>query len=449
MSLLPLVLVAAILAADAGYGVSLGTLSQDPILVAVTAIGPTIVILLVAWWTCRRTARHVGQGHAERMAGAAALVRLARALVLINAIFAVLALEWLGTIRGLTGDLVFVDELIVMLPALGALYLLGVAWYPIEVSIAATTGNPVPLASRWGFAWSQFSIGVLLILLPALLIVAFIEAIEAIDTSWISDAWRQVLFLVVVAAVFLGMPLVVRGLLAVRPMAPGPLRDSLLDVCDVHAVRVREILRWRTGGVMLNAAVVGLVGRLRYVLMTDTLVRMLPERYIEAVMAHEVGHVRRRHMPWLFLSIVSLVLLAEVALVPIPVLPRGDSLLQLGVLLVVLWVGFGWISRRFEQQADAFAVQHLSRSDAETELVTVEAVTTMIGTLQAIATLNGDRIRRHSWRHGSIAWRCGNLARLAGQPRHRLPIDTVVARIKLATLVVGPASLAVLFFLHA
>src|SRR5690606_31987071 len=75
-------------------------------------------------------------------------------------------------------------------------------------------------------------------------------------------------------------------------------------------VRFREVLLWRTFGGMVNAAVMGMLAPLRYILLSDALLEHLPAEQVEAVMAHEVAHIRKRHLVWLLvLSGSAMVLL--------------------------------------------------------------------------------------------------------------------------------------------
>ena len=93
-------------------------------------------------------------------------------------------------------------------------------------------------------------------------------------------------------------------------------------------------------------------------------------------------------------------------------------------------MGFGWVSRRFERQADAFAVRHM----AEGEHVDADAVGVMTRALERVATLNHVPVARRSWRHGSIAWRQDYLHSLVGTSVDVSPIDRTVTRIKAAAL---------------
>ena len=107
----------------------------------------------------------------------------------------------------------------------------------------------------------------------------------------------------------------------------------------------------------------------------------------------------------------------------------------IGILAV-----FGWVSRRFERQADTFAVQHFNGPDqGAPQLITVDAVTVVSETLEMIAQLNAVAARRRSWRHGSIVWRQAYLRSIIGCDRGRLPVDRQVRWIKTvaATVVVS------------
>jgi hypothetical protein len=113
--------------------------------------------------------------------------------------------------------------------------------------------------------------------------------------------------------------------------------------------------------------------------------------------------------------------------------PQGD--LALGVATgAIAFLGLGWISRRFERQADAFAAAELSRRSGS-GVVDFAAVGIAASALDRVAELAHVDPRRPSWRHGSIRRRQANLKAIAGLPLERLPIDRTVFRIKLATLV--------------
>jgi Zn-dependent protease with chaperone function len=266
-------------------------------------------------------------------------------------------------------------------------------------------------------------------------------------------AWsglREAATIAAAAGVFLFSPLIARAVLDTQSLPQGPLRETLSDVCRRHRIGVRDLLLWNTNGSMINAAVMGLIAPLRYVLITDALLETLRENEVRAVMAHEIGHVRRRHMVWLVLCLLACFLLAAIA-VELP-LRSIERTLHLGSawdepltifsalmqLVIGLWV-FGWICRRFERQADTFAVQHLSglgTPQAMNGHVTSESVDAMRGALETIAQLNTVDPSRHSWRHGSIRWRQRYLDSIIGKPIAALHIDRLIVGVKIASLVV-------------
>jgi hypothetical protein len=221
-------------------------------------------------------------------------------------------------------------------------------------------------------------------------------------------------------------------------------------VCRRHHVGVRDLLLWKTSGSMINAAVMGLIAPLRYVLITDALLETLHANEVQAVMAHEVGHVRRRHMVWMVVCLLACFFLAA-HVVAWPVRMAGYlahwpeqwehpldiacSLLQLTLGLLI----FGWVCRRFERQADTFAAQHLSGLGTPAEKqanITPDSVSAMRAALESIAELNTVDPSRHSWRHGSIRWRQRYLASIVGRPLLRLPIDRLVRWLKVISAIV-------------
>ncbi|MFD0397482.1 M48 family metalloprotease [Kitasatospora sp. NPDC127121] len=83
------------------------------------------------------------------------------------------------------------------------------------------------------------------------------------------------------------------------PMPPGPLRSALLALAERDGVRVRDVLvadaSRRTTA--LNAYVSGL-GATRRIVAYDTLLSTATPREVELVVAHELGHVKHRDVPF-------------------------------------------------------------------------------------------------------------------------------------------------------
>ena len=367
-----------------------------------------------------------------------------RLFIVLNSLFVILLMDWLSVVRGMTGNLILIDELIAISPVLVASLMSGRFLYTID-HIRSFDANRVVGQSGWRFAWCYLCMDMLLMILPGMLFLGLYELIYSAAVSQWSNAARYALLVVGGVLILLVIPLLMRLFLFLRPMSMGETRDRLEQICRRHRVRIRDILIWSAGGSVLNAVVIGFLGRLRYIVLTDSLLRLLPERYTEAVMAHEVAHIRLMHLPWLLGAVVSMLLVIEALLLPMNDLIHDDILVRLVILSLAFWLIFGWVSRRFEWQADAFAAVHLTDSIGGHEtLVSLEATTTVINSLYSINSLNGSSPGRYSWRHGSTSLRCRNLQALVGLSTEYLPIDRVVFRAKLIILLSGLIATGVL-----
>lgn len=461
MSILPIILIAIVMAVDGGL-TPLGRAWPIPNWAPWLEMWlPPLVILVIAWLGVRLCAKRLARGRVPGpLITADRLMRATRWLIVINHIIAVLVLDGLGAVRRVTGDLVLVDELLTTLPALLALVATWWIYYPIERLLVQASlvrrldaGSPIyPTLTRGQYVLVQVRMNLLLMLVPVLLIAGLSEAIDDLWKHWRfgSSGVREGATIVLAAMVFMFAPVMARLVLDVEPLPKGPLRDGLAEVCRRHHVGVRDLLLWKTSGSMINAAVMGLIAPLRYVLITDALLETLHANEVQAVMAHEVGHVRRRHMVWMVVCLLACFFLAA-HVVAWPVRMAGhfarwqenwEQPLEIGCSLLQLTLGlifFGWVCRRFERQADTFAAQHLSGLGTPVEeqaSITPDSVSAMRTALESIAELNTVDPSRHSWRHGSIRWRQRYLASIVGRPLLRLPIDRLVGRLKIASALV-------------
>src|SRR2546421_4810537 len=114
---------------------------------------------------------------------------------------------------------------------------------------------------------------------------------------------------VAAAVVFLLVPKVLRRVLNTCPLPQSTLRRRLEMLCQRANVRFSDILLWRTQNNIGNAAVMGILPWMRYFLLSDVLVERMTDEEIEAVFAHELGHIVHRHMTWYALFFIVLILL--------------------------------------------------------------------------------------------------------------------------------------------
>jgi Zn-dependent protease with chaperone function len=265
--------------------------------------------------------------------------------------------------------------------------------------------------------------------------------------------------------------------LGLRSLPAGPLRDRLLATARRLRFRCSDLLLWNTGRGMANAMVVGLLPWPRYVVFTDRLLEEFSPDEVEAVLGHEIGHVRHLHMP-LYLGFLT----ASMAVFGVLLNnaqshaePLRDYLFDRGGpiavwlleampavvgLLGYVFVVFGFLSRRCERQADVFGCRagscadpHCQGHDEKTTLTVggkglcPTGIRTFIRALEKVAVLNGISRDRpgflQSWQHSTIARRVAFLEGLLADPRRESSFQRRLLLVKCGLLAVLAVALIV------
>ncbi len=421
-------------------------------------LGPKLLLVAAYALACQRTLRLLGKGHALRSHRRLDRFTNLYGLLLLPLFVLDVAVGGLASVRQVIGDLVVIDELLLMLPTLGVMVAGWAFYHPIDRALREAAlfrniddGHAVyPIWTRRQFIFAQLRHQVLLIFVPLMMIFAWSELLDTIATREagpLAANHKPLLTALGAGLVLLCAPLVIRHMWDTRPLPAGRVREALESLCQRYRVRVRELLVWRTYGGMANAAVMGLVAPVRFILLSDLLLDRASAKEIEAVMAHELAHVKKRHMFWLLAAALGAGGVIELGMrsilgfwMPWHTEPAWWLMMLLAAPGLLLWAGwFGWVSRRVERQADTFAVQHLASTGSTQHepgpvCVTQEAVSAMVAALQQVAHLNHLRPTRRNWRHGSIAWRQHYLKTLVGKPIDALPIDRHMKLINLSSL---------------
>ncbi len=236
--------------------------------------------------------------------------------------------------------------------------------------------------------------------------------------------------LVAAGGIFVSAPAIIVRIWRTSPLPAGPLRNRLEQLSRQVGVTCRNILIWHTGRMIVNAAALGVVRPARYVLLSDAMLEHFDDDDVEAVFAHEAGHVVHRHIPYMVLFLTTGLILLFGSAAWLNLLSPVFELLAVSAT-GVLWVWFfGMLSRRFERQADVFAAAAVT-GNADAEL-TADGVARFSDALLKVGRLNGISPSRRNFRHGSIAHRVEYLDRLARSGTGRSTVDRSVRRIKIA-----------------
>jgi len=253
------------------------------------------------------------------------------------------------------------------------------------------------------------------LLIPWLLIALLSDALQFVRLpDLLLSEIGQILFFGLAFSLFLCFaPWLVVRLWGCEPLPPSPVLDELKRFCACHRFNIGDFLLWPLyGGDHLTAAVMGVLPRLRYILVTRGLLRLLSVDELKAVAAHEMGHVRHYHaffylvlfLCYAYLSssyhdIILLLLLKQE-----PVLQwvlssesSGQSLFSLvysvpviAMMVVYFRYCFGFFLRNSERQADLHAMRLIGHPF------------TLITSLQKIAIESGHIEDLPSWHHFSI-----------------------------------------------
>jgi len=161
------------------------------------------------------------------------------------------------------------------------------------------------------------------------------------------------------------------------PLPDGELKDRLMQLAERTGFKARtiQIMDGSKRSGHSNAFFTGF-GRFRRIVLFDTLVEQLNPQELEAVLAHEIGHYQKGHIPkmmvlsWAML-LAGFALIAWLLNTPVFIQAFGFSpeqagpapvLLLFGLLtgLVAFWLspGLSLISRKYEYESDRFAAEH-------------------------------------------------------------------------------------------
>lgn len=490
-------------------------------------LGYYVLLVLVMGVWGRLLARRVSSGNLRRSLRRYNYTLLvARAMIPVWFAFGVFGLGWGEVVHRALGGASLLRGaelpalLLATLPAMAAWMGLWWSQYPAEIalreqSMLGQLEADLPIYAPPNFRdyfVSNVRLRLLFTVVPIFLIVLLRDLLLIVAATrpfGLPADWLDNGAMVLAAAlVFVFAPEILRRVLHTERLEDGPLRRRLEAMCRRSNMRYRDILVWRTHSNMGNAAVMGIVPQVRYVLLSDLLLETMTDDQIEAVFAHEMGHVVHRHMAWfvVFFVVVSFGMTGAGQWAD-PLLANQPSwaapVVVAGMFFWVLLL-FGFLSRRFERQADVYAartmqstqtagtaVAQLSRDAGSTDVVVLHppavaapgiagapapgrshvgpyGATLFASALQRVAVINnipiGPRTRwqgglrqrvefvlervgdfAHNWLHGSIASRMQYLQRLSADAGLTHRFDRFMLRLYLALVFLLFASLAFTF----
>ncbi len=277
-----------------------------------------------------------------------------------------------------------------------------------------------PHFTRWDYVGSNISFSAP-ILLPWLLLSGVADLIQALPLPGVkalldTTEGQTVYFCSFLALVAVTGPLMIKTFWRCRPMDPGRQRERIEQLCRRAGMAYQDILYWPLfGGKMITAGVMGLIRRFRYILVTPSLLSLLAPEEIDAVIGHEIGHIKKKHLlfyllfftGYLVLSYVTFYVTAYAMIFLEPAWrlvhrsganPGMVTSIVFSVTIICVFLAyfryvFGFYMRNFERQADGYVFSLFDSAAA------------LISTFHKISLTSGQPADRPNWHHFSIRQR--------------------------------------------
>jgi Zn-dependent protease with chaperone function len=197
-----------------------------------------------------------------------------------------------------------------------------------------------------------------------------------------------------------------------KSFEPSEKVDQLRQFLKEMGFKYAGLFRWSIfEGRMLTAAIMGFLPRLRYILVTDSLMETLSVEELKAVLAHEVGHAKYKHLAFYVIFLIGYMFLSYglidvftvlLASSPYFIKTVGEGLntvntfyMALSVpILLSMFIYFrfilGFFMRNFERQADLYSA------------VVMGGPFQTVNSLEKIGFHGGNVRNIPSWHHFSI-----------------------------------------------
>jgi len=347
-----------------------------------------------------------------------------------------------------------------IIPTFQALLFLGLFVFYLAIVWACAYGpyrmlNTTDLSRRSYILGNiSFSIPVLI---PWLLLSGIADIISAMPFAlpkrFLSTTEGQVAyFLVFLFAIAIVGPAMIQKFWRCKPLETGYYRRRIENLCQKAGMEYSNILYWPIfGGRMITAGVMGLIKKFRYILVTGALLQFLEPEEIDAVIAHEIGHIKKKHLLFYLVFFVGYMLVSfatfdmliyfiffaepiysflnSIGLDQATVTSSLSSFIIILIFLIYFRYIFGYFMRNFERQADTYVY------------ALFDSAQPLISTLEKIAVTSGQPRDKPNWHHFSIKNRVDYLEKCEADrtwiTRHDSKIKKSIAVYLMGILLMG------------
>jgi len=272
--------------------------------------------------------------------------------------------------------LVFIDQrlgflslnysrrLLAMLPLIVGMLLVRLSHYELDKRARLTRWT------RRGF----LSFNVKMMLLPVIPILIYLVLIDALEhspiqirTFLIAHSYLSLFPLIIfILLAYIKAPTILKFIWPAKPLQDQELGEKIDRLARNHGIKYKHLFVWQTSGAKIaNAGVSGLLPGSRSIFMTDYLLANFSHDEIETIIAHEFGHIKHRHIHiYMMFSFAYFMcyLLFYSYIGPFLEKLAGDgpivnAAITVSFFYVYFVLLFRYFSRKFERQADSYAVE--------------------------------------------------------------------------------------------
>jgi Zn-dependent protease with chaperone function len=296
---------------------------------------------------------------------------------------------------------------------LGAVADLLFIWSPMFVVLVACTvlSQPVYACVR-GLTWTRADLAKLGLLRLGMTYIPLLIILAGGGQSFSNDDWLTgyLVCFAVAAGIFFFSLRFLRAMIDWKPeaLSRGELRDRAFELAGKLKVKLRQIYVVPAGKMRMANA---FASSSDTILLTDYLVSQLKRREVDAIIAHELGHLRHKHakLRGVMAGVMGGMLVFYLSIPSLPFRPLID------IALALAWFcTFYFVSRRCEFTADAEGAKLVGDPEA------------LISGLARTHSLNLMPVQWGKWNetlmtHPSTVRRANAIARRAGLPIERVP----------------------------
>ena len=391
--------------------------------------------LFQTWWVSKSLKRHYGDRASQN--------RIVTPMSVSHGITWAVSLITIFTVMGwpsmVTQDwglkpIPLVYELTILMPLLLSMTMSWIVFYDIQACARFPDQSwRLRLRQRMSYVNVRFRTHVLMFALPMVLLMITMRFWHPTTGLSIGQTIGAA-SLLCISMIFI-FPTLVTLVWKTEPIIDTQLNEKLLSICQQSQVGVQQIRTWKTGYQIANAAVTGVFPRTRIILLSDLLIKRFEPEEVEAILRHEVGHVRLKHLPtkMLFIVLPMLILIIDRA-APGGMTDRLSNafhtngwsvagnhavhLLAIGYA-IYLSIVLRWLSHRMELEADMFAAFPRSTMNLKDDVFDVRGgyIEQTRAALWRLAVMAPDRFRKRTFLHPSLKDRILSIEKIARTPK--------------------------------